>query len=130
MNEASVLKGSRIAQIVHENGLPVINLTQSVSGWGWKACESPDAEKPTYGHEQTFHCRVEQTWNSSSKYFIEEEVDSEIKPYCKYRLVTRIILFGATHQVPPCTQVEEWYSVMLCCVWKFNCWWCIYTWYE
>ncbi|KAH8550086.1 ClpP/crotonase-like domain-containing protein [Umbelopsis sp. PMI_123] len=29
MNEASVLKGSRIAQIVHENGLPVINLTQS-----------------------------------------------------------------------------------------------------
>ncbi|KAG2186850.1 hypothetical protein INT44_003077 [Umbelopsis vinacea] len=29
MNETSVLKGGRLAQIIHENGLPVINLTQS-----------------------------------------------------------------------------------------------------
>jgi acetyl-CoA carboxylase carboxyltransferase component len=41
MNEASVLKGGRIAQIVHENGLPVINLTQSVSGWGGKHVKVP-----------------------------------------------------------------------------------------
>jgi hypothetical protein len=31
MNEMSALKGGRLAQIIHENGLPVINLTQSVS---------------------------------------------------------------------------------------------------
>lgn len=31
MNEASALKGGRLGQIVAENRLPVINLTQSVS---------------------------------------------------------------------------------------------------
>lgn len=31
MNEMSALKGGRLAQIIYENGLPVINLTQSVS---------------------------------------------------------------------------------------------------
>lgn len=30
MNEASVLKGGRLGQIIYENGLPVINLQQSV----------------------------------------------------------------------------------------------------
>lgn len=78
MNEASALKGGRLGQIVLENRLPVINLTQSVS-----TLSNPHTQTLSISRNSTHLSRVVPIWNNSSRCSTEEEEVSDIKQYCK-----------------------------------------------